>query len=108
MAESNITCDDGLFARGFLMLPVLVAQEDRLSVGAKFLFQVLYYYLWRGDDYPGHEQVAIDFGGSEKSVRNWLQELVDLGLLERFRPGQGKPNYYVLKNPSVLLEISER
>ena len=101
---SNITCDNAVLARGFIQIPVLVLQESDLSAGAKVVYAGLLWYLWRGLDYPGHEQAAVDWGMSERSVGTHLRELGKRGLVESRQPGLGKPNTYHLPDPVVLIQ----
>ena len=106
-SESNITCDNALLSRGFVQIPVLILQDADLQAGAKIVYGGLLWYKWRGLDYPGHAQAATDWGMSERSVCTFIGELSKRGLVEETRPGLGKPNYYHLPDPIVVMAVEE-
>jgi hypothetical protein len=93
----RIEVEDGLLSAGFVQLPILLARDPNLSAGAKLVYVALLWYHWRGQDYPGQQQLAEDFGFSERSARTYLHELEGEGYLESQRPGRGEPNTLILR-----------
>ena len=72
----------------------LMAQHE-LSQGAKLCYARLSQYAGRkGYAWPKQETLAEELGCHEREVRNYLTELVKVGLVESKRLGLGKPNEY--------------
>lgn len=93
----RIEVEDGLLAAGFVQLPVLLARDPNLSAGAKLVYVALLWYYWRGQDYPGQQQLAEDFGMSARSAWGYLKELERETYMESRRPGRGQPNTLILR-----------
>ena len=71
----KIIVEDGLLRRGFIQVPVLIWFDEDLSAGAKLFYGQLLWYSWRGLDYPGHEQAALDAGTSQRSIERHVAQL---------------------------------
>jgi hypothetical protein len=81
----------------FDMLPTVIRKRHDISLGAKVVYATLMTYYHRFEAiFPGQETLAEDVGSSERSVRRYLQELRDVGLLLIERRGLGLTNEYVL------------
>jgi hypothetical protein len=93
----RIEVEDGLLAAGFVQLPILLARDPNLTAGAKLVYVALLWYYWRGQDYPGQQQLAEDFGMSARSAWAYLKELERESYLESKRPGRGQPNILILR-----------
>ena len=93
----RIEVEDGLLSAGFVQLPVLLARDPNLSAGAKLVYVALLWYYWRGQDYPGQQQLAEDFGMSARSAWAYLKELERENYLESKRPGRGQSNILILR-----------
>ena len=82
---------------GFTMVPNFLLTNKSLTVGAKLAYAMLLKYAWSNDAcYPGQQKLAEDMGSGERSVRTYLKELEDEGLLEVTQRGLGKTNLYRL------------
>jgi hypothetical protein len=89
--------DDALRA-GFTQIPNALLRRPDVSLGAKMTYVVLLSYAWQTEScFPGQERMAADMGVTDRSVRAYLGELVERGLLEVTRRGQGMTNVYLLK-----------
>ena len=88
---------DPVTRHGFTQVPNFILTKPELSVGAKLGYAMLLKYAW-GDDacFPGQVKLAQDMGAGERSVRRYLDELEEAGLLEIEQRGLGKTNYYRL------------
>jgi hypothetical protein len=88
---------DPVTRHGFTQVPNFILTKNDISVGAKLAYAMLLKYAW-GEDacYPGQLKLAEDMGGGERSVRRYLDELEQAGLLEIEQRGLGKTNYYRL------------
>lgn len=88
---------DPVTRHGFTQVPNFVLTNKALSVGAKLAYAMLLKYAWdAGGCYPGQIRLAQDMGSGERSVRRYLEELEQSGLLEIEQRGLGKTNYYRL------------
>jgi hypothetical protein len=82
---------------GFTMVPNFLLTNKNLSVGGKLAYAMLLKYAWSDDAcYPGQQKLAEDMGSGERSIRTYLKELEDQGLLEVTQRGLGKTNLYRL------------
>lgn len=82
---------------GFTIMPNVVLLDPRLSVGAKVTYLALRYYA-RQDEFcwPGQGGLASKLGVTEKTLRGYIAELVDLKLVAAKRRGRGETNFYVI------------
>src|SRR3984885_3296647 len=82
---------------GFTQVPNFILTKEDISFGAKLAYAMLLKYAW-GDDacFPGQAKLAVDMGSGERSVRRYLEELENAGLLEIVQRGLGKTNLYRL------------
>jgi DNA-binding transcriptional ArsR family regulator len=82
---------------GFTMVPNFLLTNKKLTVGAKLAYAMLLKYAWSDDAcYPGQQKLAEDMGSGERSIRTYLKELEEEGLLEVQQRGLGKTNLYRL------------
>ena len=82
---------------GFTQVPNFILTNKELSVGGKLAYAMLLKYAWTDDScFPGQQKLAKDMGAGERSIRTYLKELEDQGLLEVTQRGLGKTNLYRL------------
>ncbi len=82
---------------GFTQVPNFLLTNKDLSVGAKLAYAMLLKYAWDAVAcFPGQVKLGEDMGAGERSVRTYLKELEDAGLLEVEQRGLGKTNMYRL------------
>ena len=83
--------------RGWTGVPNFILESDKISVGAKLTYAMLLKYARELDEcFPGQNRLAKDMGNSERSVRTWLKELEQNGLISIQQRGQGRPNLYTV------------
>jgi DNA-binding transcriptional ArsR family regulator len=83
--------------RGWTGVPNFILESDKISVGAKLTYAMLLKYARELDEcFPGQNRLAKDMGNSERSVRTWLKELEEHGLISIQQRGQGRPNLYTV------------
>lgn len=88
---------DPVTRHGFTQVPNFILTKKELSVGAKLAYAMLLKYAWADDAcFPGQVKLGEDMGSSERSVRSYLKELEDAGLLQITQRGLGKTNIYKL------------
>lgn len=95
-----------LLAGGFAQLPRVVTRAGkRISPMAKITFATLLDYAWQdGFCFPAQERLARDIGTNEKSVRKYLAELQELGMIEVKKQGRGLHNVYILNDDAPVLK----
>ena len=95
---------DALTVSGFTQVPNAILKSTQISPAAKLTYTMLLSYAWQNDYcFPGQERLAKDIGVSDRSVRTYLKELEQKGLLTIKQQGQGKPNLYYLDLKAKLL-----
>jgi len=83
--------------RGWTGVPNFILESKDISVGAKLTYAMLLKYARELDKcFPGQARLAEDMGCAERSVRTWLGELAQVGLIDVKQRGQGKPNLYTV------------
>jgi hypothetical protein len=83
--------------RGWTGVPNFILESKEISVGAKLIYAMLLKYAREMDEcFPGQKRLATDIGNSERSVRSWLKELKQFGLVSIKQRGQGRPNLYTV------------
>ena len=83
--------------RGWTGVPNFILKSQHLSPGAKITYAMLLQYAREQDMcFPGQERLAKDIGNGERSVRRWIAELEEVGLISVQKRGQGRPNLYTV------------
>jgi transcription initiation factor IIE alpha subunit len=83
--------------RGWTGVPNFILESKEISVGAKLIYAMLLKYARELDEcFPGQNRLAEDMGNGERSVRRWLRELEQVGLVTIKQRGQGRPNLYTV------------
>lgn len=93
----EIASTDPVARHGFTQVPNFLFKNAGLSMGAIVVYSKFLSYAWHNDFcYPGQVKLAADLDVGERSVRTWIKELEDVGLLEVKQRGLGKTNLYTL------------
>lgn len=110
MNGENLVVKEKLFQQHWAQIPLFVlrAPSDVLNPTTKLVYSAI---IWRvregghGRVFPSHDTIAQDAGVSERTVRNALDALSELGLLRWQRRGLGQTNLYFLEEvPEELLQ----
>jgi hypothetical protein len=105
----HVIIEDEALAAGFTQIPNLVLRRSDLQPGAKLTYMVLLSYAWQQDHaYPGQDRLAVDMGVTERSVRTYLKELQESGLITIRRRGLGLTNVYILHRLARPENISDQ
>jgi len=96
--------------RGWTGVPNFILESKEISPGAKLTYAMLLQYAReRSECFPGQDTLAKHMGNCERSVRRWLKELEEAGLISRKKRGQGRSNmYYVYLKASFWNKRSRR
>lgn len=99
-AEKIVSFESEWVNRGFTQFWNVVLLNGRLSIGARMLWATLAYYARQSDQaWPGQERIAVTMGVGERTVRTYLRELEDSGLVTTKRR-MSRSNLYRLHDPS--------
>ena len=95
--DRDIIIEDPTLAAGFTQIPNQVLRRTGLSPGAKLAYVMLLSYAWQdGACFPGQETLARDMSVTDRSVRTYLKELQQHGLITIRQRGLNLTNLYVL------------
>lgn len=95
--ENTVRHRDLRTQQGFIPYPKLIFADNRVSFAGRILYGLLKGYAWQeGHCRPGQQTLARDMGVSDRQVRTYLRELVDVGLVEIERRGLTQTNVYLL------------
>jgi hypothetical protein len=95
LPERTLRVDDGVGGAGFVAIPLQELGE--LTPQGFALHAALLSYGWRGSCWPGMDKLGARTRMGEKALRAAKAELIEAGLLDETRRGQGKPNLYVVR-----------
>jgi hypothetical protein len=95
VSERTLAVADGVGGSGFIQIPR--QQLGELTPNGLALHAALLSYGWHGSCWPGMETLAARTRMGERALRAAKAELVEAGLLDETRRGQGKPNLYVVR-----------
>lgn len=98
MAESRgkIHIEDEVLREGFVQVPILLLHDPSLSAGAKLAYAGLLWYAWKYGEYPGHEEVAKDYGTTTRTIKRYMSELQHQDYITARQRGLGKTNEYIV------------
>ncbi len=93
----ELKTDDPVTRGGFTQVPNFLFDIKELSFGARIVYAKFLQYAWHNDFcFPGQERLAEEMGCTRVRVTQFVKELVEQGLVEVTRRGQGKTNVYTL------------
>jgi len=101
--EKTLILKDPTLKSGFTSVPNIVLTSD-LSFGAKVIYALLLMFAWQDKEtFPGQARLAQAAGCTERTVRTYLNELKEAGLITWKRRGLTQTNvYYINKLDSFL------
>jgi hypothetical protein len=85
------------------MIPNWLQCRAEIGQGAKLAYARLAQYAGEdGECYPFQATLAAELGVSERTANEYVRTLIKFGLIEKERPGLGRPNhYYFLDHPWI-------
>lgn len=92
------------FVGGFTSIPNRILRNSVITLGARMCYAMLLSYAWQDDFcFPAQIRLAEDLGIGERTVRQYLNELREAGLITWKQQGLNKPNIYrILKLPALV------
>lgn len=96
--------EDPCEANGYAQISNALLRHPGISLQAKGFYALLKSYAWQDPStFPGIKRLRADTGSSDNTLKKYRQELIDVGLLEVRRQGQGKTNLYIFKSLNKFL-----
>jgi hypothetical protein len=91
------------FVGGFTSIPNRILTNTVLSLGARMVYAMLLKYAWQEDFcFPAQARLAQDLGVTDRSIRTFLNELKDAGLITWKQQGLNRPNVYTIERLPAL------
>jgi hypothetical protein len=107
-ASADIISKDDLLSGKWTPIRNSIWSSSELSQGAKLCYIAIIAHLFRSSDtvaWPGQKRLGELLGVSERSIRNYLSELENIGIIFAERRGLNQTNrYYVCKPDKKLLK----
>jgi len=95
-SRGKIHIEDEVLREGFVQVPIMLLHDPSLSAGAKLAYAGLLWYAWKYGEYPGHEEVAKDYGTTTRTIKRYMSELQHQGYITARQRGLGKTNEYIV------------
>lgn len=97
--------EDKAEASGYAQISNALLRCPVISLQAKGLYALLKSYAWQdAKTYPGIKRLCKDTGASDNTLKKYRDGLVEVGLLEVRKRGQGNTNLYIFKSLNKFLE----
>lgn len=94
----EIAFEDAREQSGHTQIPNWILCDPGLSRDARLTWAMLAKFAWQSEEcWPGMAKLAELLGVTDRSVRDYIKELKDAGLVSVKRQGLGKPNLYRLR-----------
>lgn len=109
MAEKTLVILDPTLKRGFTAIPNAVLFAGGLSMAAKCLYFILLSFAWQENEcFPGQQRLAEKAGCTDRTVRKYLDELKEYGLISWVQRGLNQTNVYYIHNLEDLEALSDK
>lgn len=103
--EKTLIIRDRTLKNGFTPVPNVILESKSLSLGAKVLYALLLRYAWQNSEaFPGQGRLAESTGCTERTIRTYLTELKNAGLISWKRRGLTKTNIYYINDLKEFLD----
>lgn len=95
--------EDNWEQQGFTQIANIVSRDHNLSMQARHMYTLLKAYAWESDTvHPGYKRMEKETGAHRNTIRQWIVELQDYGLLTVRQRRLGKTNQYVFHSLSSV------
>lgn len=108
MSQKTVRHANKALRKGFTILPNVLLLDPALSAGALRTYAVFTHLAWAPEsDWPGQDELGPKFLGVKdaKTVRKWITDLEERGLLSSTRRGRGLTNLYEVHLPEDQAEV---
>jgi biotin operon repressor len=94
--------------KGFSQIPNVITLDKSLSCPAYRLYSLLVSYAMQASgSIASQGAMAEDLGVTDRSVRNWIEELKEHGLISVEQQGHMKPNLYIIEDAYALYDTKK-
>ncbi len=94
---------DPALKKGFTSIPNIVLYAKNLSMTAKCLYSILLSFAWSESEcFPGQERLAEVAGVTDRTIRKYLDELKEYGLVSWVQRGLNQTNVYYINDLSKI------
>ncbi len=101
--EKTLIIQDPVLKRGFTATPNAILTAQGLSLAAKTVYAILLMFAWRDDEcWPGQERLAKTAGCTGRTIRRYLVELKEYGLISWLQRGLNQTNIYYIHDLSQI------
>ncbi len=104
--EKTLDFTGTFFRKGFTSVPNVLLENSSLTLGARMALIALMSFAWKGDPFPGQERLGKMLGVSDRTVREYLGELVTAEYLLVKRRGRGMTNVYRINQTQLLKSVA--
>lgn len=100
MSEKTVAFESPVDQAGFTIIENVILTDGTYSAGAKVTYLLFCYYA-REDEkcWPGQDRLSQQVGVDGKTLRRYIAELEQHGLVRSIRRGLGMPNLYRVFRP---------
>jgi len=101
--EKTLIILDPVLKKGFVATPNLILAAPGLSLPAKALYSILLMFAWQKEEcFPGQEKLAEVAGCTDRTIRKYLDELREYGLISWTQRGLNQTNIYYINDISKV------
>ncbi len=94
---------DPVLKKGFTSVPNIVLYAKNLSMPARCLYSILLSFAWSESEcFPGQERLADVAGCTDRTIRKYLDELKEYGLISWVQRGLNQTNVYYINDLSKV------
>ncbi|OPY61657.1 MAG: hypothetical protein A4E56_01892 [Pelotomaculum sp. PtaU1.Bin065] len=109
MQEKTLVILDPTLKKGFTAIPNSVLLANGLSMSAKCLYFILLSFAWQENEcFPGQQRLAEAAGCTDRTIRKYLDELREFGLISWVQRGLNQTNIYYIHNLEDLKALSDK
>lgn len=106
MTEKTLVILDPVLKKGFTSVPNLILTAQGLSLPAKSIYAILLMFAWQEDEcFPGQERLAEAAGCTDRTIRKYLDELREFGLISWIQRGLNQTNVYYIHDTSKIQRL---
>jgi len=101
--EKTLVILDPVLKKGFTSVPNIVLYAKNLSMPARCLYSILLSFAWSESEcFPGQERLADVAGCTDRTIRKYLDELKEYGLISWVQRGLNQTNVYYINDLSKV------
>lgn len=101
--QKTLVILDPILKKGFTSIPNKILFAYDLSMQAKCLYAILLAFAWQEEEcFPGQDRLAKAAGCTDRTIRKYLDELKQYGLISWLQRGLNQTNIYYIHDLSQV------